>query len=262
MTPAHIDLSDITKLLDQTEPFNDVDGIMHSQMLDAGQDGNLTNVHFMPHVQQYAGRFFLAGKLRYFAYVKPKRLGDLARFMDVVYSQLRCFRQRKKHGDLTDAQLNFSVQQVEADINYFVNERADVWDIIARIRKAVSVGMKDRPESSVKESNKTNMEKYQSMIYESRVMMMGQFDEQEKKLGRLSHSIERLGKQEMQFANALLEISGKLDKLTSLLTADKQPAQVEDPNQTLIPVQQFNGGEFKPVTHGADGVNVYNPPTC
>jgi hypothetical protein len=173
--PAIIDLKNIAGQLALTEPFDDFDGILHKQALDASAANTLRNIHFVISSGAYAGRFYVAGKVRYFAYVPAKRLGDLARFMDVVYAQLRPLRQRKQKGVLNDNDLNFTTAQMEADVRYFFEKRKDVWDIISQITSAVKRGLGDRP-TNTKEANQTNMQRYQEMIATTRRLMQADHD--------------------------------------------------------------------------------------
>lgn len=258
-----IDLTDIAKAFDQTEPFTDFDGALHNQMLNAMRDRELKNIHFLCRGNLIAGRFYCLGRVRAFAYTSTKRIGDLARFMDCVFNNLRPYRQRKRDGTVCDADLNFSVAQMEEDTKYFFEHRRDVFELLTQITKRIRDAARNAPTGRA-ESNKTNMEKYIDQIKSTRTMMLEEFAESRKEINQhIDAHFNTLTKQNIVLRDLVADLTAEVRRVCALVNSSsplEQPAVI-DSKQTLLPTQEFIAGEFKPV-NSASVINIYEPPTC
>lgn len=222
---AAIDLKGLNNQLNKLEPFDDYDGILHQQANISAGSNALRNIGFTG--RDYVGRFYVSGKIRCFAFSSPQRLGDLARFMDVLYAQIRPLRQRKKDGDLHDGQLNFSVAQMEADVKYFYEKRRDVWDLITKIVNECKRAIAALPKPDAAATNKTNAEKYMNMVEGLRRLVMSENDALNKKLDSM--------------ATRLDDLTHKVDALLGRLQRPDVPPSIvmHDPNRRLMPGQPF-----------------------
>lgn len=189
-------LNDLAKSFKNLDPFPDPDGVFTALM--TGKS-DFKRVCLRPGGNIIAARYYLSGRNRYVAYAPIRRETDLVRFADLMTVRLWKYSPRCRHRDVTDADLNFSVELCRQDLADFTAERPEVIHLMNNIeRHLISIGVIEEGPIEVPRKRKTVRTEFLAMR------------EAENKIAAAQHQ---------ELLDVIGALHDKLDEVTTRLSA-------------------------------------------
>lgn len=228
---TEVAVSDLSKLFKQLEPLDDPGALLHVEAVHAANDRRLRNIITCADGKTMSIRFFILGTYRYFAYAPVDQLGDLARFADVLFHYLKPFRRRGKDLPISDADLNFNTFQLEADIEYFKNERLDVQELIDKLVERVREAYEAREVRAPSWRSKNGIERISAFF--AKLLQSNQTNQQD-----TARRLDEVSKQLNDALSMLRVLDKQIEQLLARDTAQCLPGYPFPPGSSPLPEEK------------------------